>query len=271
MGTILNTGPMAGDPPTLEWLPLGRLQVDTAYQRGIDTPQSRRILVSMVKRWDWRLCQPLNVSRRADGTLFIVDGQHRLEGARMRGDVPHLPCVVTSHTDTADEAQTFVALNLRRQKLSQGNVFAASLASGDDDAKRALQLIEGAGFTLARNHDPSTWKAGELFCGPAVQQAVKVQGEAVVKGALNALSEAYTGEVQVRGATLLQSLYVIFADDAKQRGFDRDRFVQALGSVEQRAWLDRASQLRQQHKDLSWRDATAMAIMDAYTAFGRAL
>ena len=265
----VTAGAIVGQPPTLEWIGVDQLRIDEGYQRGIDTPQSRKIIVGMVRRWDWRLCQPLNVSRRADGSLYVVDGQHRLEGARERGDVPHLPCVVTALVDTAEEAHTFVALNSKRQRLSQGSVFAASLAAQDPDAIRTQQLIAEAGLTLARHANTSAWKPGEIFCAPAIQTALKRYGDRVVSNALVALGEAYADRVMVRAATLLQPLYLIYSDEAKQPGFDPDCLIEALGSLEQLEWLDAGRDVARLSPALSGREAIATAMMEQYTALRR--
>ena len=83
-----------GNPPTLEWVALDRLLVDDSYQRRADDGRSKVLIGQIARGWDWRLYQPLSVSRRAGGELFVVDGQHRLAAARMRGDIPHLPVVI---------------------------------------------------------------------------------------------------------------------------------------------------------------------------------
>lgn len=257
---------LIGSPPTLEWISVNRLDIDERYQRSVESPQSRRVIYGMIKCWDWRLCQPLNVSRRADGRLFVVDGQHRLVGARERGDLAHLPCVVSQHDDHADEAHTFVALNFKRQKLSQGDIFAASLASGDGDAARTLELITAAGLTLARNHTPANWKPGQIFCAPSIQTALKLYGERIVQCALIAISEAYEGKVLERAATLLKPIYVVYAEDAKRPGFDPDRFIRALGSVDQQDWGDHAREQRRKNPAMSVRDGYVAAFMEQYAA-----
>jgi hypothetical protein len=266
MGTAIKIGPRTGTPPTLEWIAPDRLQVDAAYQRTTDGPQSRRIIVGMLKTWDWRLCQPLIVARRADGGMFVIDGQHRLEGARGRGDIDHLPCVVIPSEAVAEEAHTFVALNNKRQRLSQGQVFAASLAAQDPDAHRVLDLVECAGLSFARSHDPSNWKPNEIFCGPAIMMALRQYGEGVVRNALVALSEAFEGQVLSRAATLLRPLYVIYAEDAKRPGFDPDVFIESLSAANQHNWLKRGQAIQQQQPSLSARDACAVAMMEAYDA-----
>lgn len=260
-------GRLQGQPPTLEWIATERLEVDESYQRATDGAQSRRIIVGMVKCWDWRLCQPLNVSRRADGRMFVVDGQHRLAGARERGDLPYLPCVVTAHADASEEAHTFVALNLKRQKLSQGDVFNAMLSAGDADAIRVSKLVAGVGLSFARSHTPAGWKPGELFCGPALVKAMRAYGEPVVADALTALAQAYPDTVMVRAATLLNALTLIYSDDAQRPGFDPAHFIVALGSIAQLDWVGHASDTREQRGGaISFRDALAVTFMEQYDA-----
>lgn len=269
MANVVKIGPRTGTPPTLEWIAPGRLQIDPTYQRTTDGAASRAIIVGMLKTWDWRLCQPLIVARRPDGDLLVIDGQHRLEGARGRGDIDHLPCVVMPSASVSDEANTFVALNSKRQKLSQGQVFAAMLAAQDPDAQRVLQLVEGAGLKFARSHDPSRWKPGEIYCGPAIVRALRQYGDNVVRNSLVALSEAFQGQVLKLSVTILRALYPIYADEAKRPGFDPDVFIESLGAVEQQTWLDLARDVQQQQPALSARECVSIAMMQGYDEMQR--
>lgn len=255
-----------GNPPTLEWVGVERLQIDAIYQRSVEGPHSKRILAGMTRCWDWRLCQPLNVSRRADGSLFVVDGQHRLVGALQRNDIPHLPCVISTHADAADEANTFVALNLKRQKLSQGDIFNASLASGDLDAQRVYDLVHRAGLSFARHTNTQSYKPGQIFCGPMLMQSLRAKGESVVANALVAMGEAYQGKVMTRAATLLKALILIYSDDAKRVGFDPDQFISAISQVDQEDWNEYAHEARKANPALSGREALALAMMEQYDA-----
>lgn len=257
---------MIGSPPTLEWVAVDRLRVDEAYQRSTETVRSLRLIATMAKLWDWRLCQPLAVSRRQDGSLWVIDGQHRLRGAHERGDIPHLPCVISSFDSVKGEAASFVALNTERQKLSQRDLFAATLASGDVGAHQALALIERAGLQLARHSNTASWKPGWIICAPAVQKAVKQYGERVVGNALVALAEAYQGKVLHLAGSLLPALYLIYRDDATRPGFDPDRFIQALAAVEQADWMSEAAQLRAGDRNLSRLDSIALAMIEQYDA-----
>ena len=79
-----------GEPPAVQFVAIDRLEVDGTYQRSTAGKASAKLIASIANRWDWRLCVPLLVSSR-DGKLFIIDGQHRWEGARARGDIAFLP------------------------------------------------------------------------------------------------------------------------------------------------------------------------------------
>jgi hypothetical protein len=107
----ISMNPVIGAPPTLEWIGVERLAIDESYQRATDSAASRRLIHRIKTDWNWNYCQPIVVSRRSDGSLFVIDGQHRLTAAVARGDIPHLPCVVISGQDENGEASAFVALN----------------------------------------------------------------------------------------------------------------------------------------------------------------
>lgn len=79
-----------GKMPSIEWVHTAELSVDQSYQRSIDNEGSRRLIASIAANFDWRLCAPLVVSRRSDGSKVIIDGQHRWAAAVRRGDLLQL-------------------------------------------------------------------------------------------------------------------------------------------------------------------------------------
>jgi hypothetical protein len=244
-----------GSPPTLEWIAVERLAIDESYQRATDRPASRRLILRITNRWDWSLCQPLVISRRDDGSLFVIDGQHRLSGAIGRGDIPHLPCVVVT---AADEAMTFIALNTHRQKLSQGDVFNAMLAAGDDAAKTTADLLDETGWKLTRNHSISV--TGRLNCAPMIARTVRKSGECVVRNALTALREAYPDAPVPNAATLLKALFIIYRD---KRAENPDLLIEMLGAVLPTDWQLEAAGLRLKNPRLSRDEAIVECIVSA--------
>jgi hypothetical protein len=94
--TKLKVNPPLGSLPVLQYCSPDQLLIDESYQRSLEAANSQTLIRRIAMHWDWGLCQPLFVARRADGSLYVVDGQHRLEAAKLRGDIWQLPCVVTS-------------------------------------------------------------------------------------------------------------------------------------------------------------------------------
>jgi hypothetical protein len=247
-----------GSPPTLEWIGVERLAIDESYQRATDSAASRRLIHKIKTGWNWNYCQPLVVSRRIDGGLYVVDGQHRLSAAIGRGDIPHLPCVVISGQDENGEASAFVALNTQRQKLSQADIFNAMLASGDATAKQVAALLEETGWRMAHTSNTQVWKPGDMFCAPMIVKALKAEGECIVRNALSALREAYPETTVTNTATLLKALFLIYRN---KRVSDPDRLIEMLGACSPVDWELERSAVRLRNPQLSLVDALVETIV----------
>ncbi len=254
--------PVAGSPPTLEWIAVDRLMVDEAYQRATDGSKSRALIFRITRDWNWSFCQPLVVSRRADGSLFVIDGQHRLAAALGRGDIPHLPCVVLSGQESAQEAQSFVALNTHRQTLSQADIFNAMLAAGDEHAIATAAVLTETGWRCARSCVVAKSTPGQIGCAPMIVKALKLEGDAIVRNALTALREAYPDTAIQNASTLLRALFLVFRrEEAKD---DPDVFIQSLGEVEPSGWEDEGQDVRRANPALSRIESVAAAMVNAY-------
>lgn len=236
-------GPQHGAPPSLEFIALDRLAVDPAYQRAADSYQSRRIIVGMVKGWDWTLCQPLVVSRRLDGTLWILDGQHRHAGAAERGDIAHLPCVVISVIALDSEARTFVKINTERQRLSQLDIFNAMLVAGDPAAHEVALLLDQTGWRMTRKKNVATWQPGEMISAPKLVRQLQLYGAVPVRAALSTLRRAYPHQAVRATATVLLGLIQIYrggTDRPWKLGTDRcAELAAAMSRVDPATWLGR--------------------------------
>ncbi|MCW1985369.1 UNVERIFIED_ORG: hypothetical protein M2348_001101 [Sphingomonas sp. R1F5B] len=254
-------GPQLGAPPSLEQVPLDRLQVDPTYQRATDSPASKLLINGMVKAWDWTLCQPIVVSRRADGTLWVLDGQHRVAGAKARGDIPFLPCVLLSSLDHQAEAKTFVGLNTRRQRLTQGQIFHGQLAAGDPTARLVQDMLDQASWRVRRISNTASFAPGDLECAPMLVKAVHGKSQHHVRFALNTLRAAYP-DVPVRpSATLLKALFELFDYVGDGEGdLTAASIIAALGKHMPEEWVMAGHVLRERNAHLSHIDACAAAM-----------
>lgn len=238
----LKVNPIVGTPPVLEWIAPGDLQVDPSYQRSLGAESSLTLIRRIASYWDWGLCQPLSVARRADGSRWVVDGQHRWGAARMRGDIAHLPCVVTTYATRAEEAAAFVALNKERRALGAVDVFRAQLAAGDEQAMIIDRLIRDAGLSIAPHSNHIAWRPGMLFCVPGVMSAYRRYGRIPTSAALVALSEAFEGKVLRYAGQILRGLFVFYAAKGRFDDFDPDLFITRLGQNSQEQWMRRAAE-----------------------------
>jgi len=261
--TRLKVNPPIGKPPVLEWIAPGELSVDDSYQRSLESENSVTLIRRIAQFWDWGLCQPVNVARRADGSLWIVDGQHRRAAANMRGDIAHLPCVVQAFADIGREAAAFVALNKQRRALGAVDVFKAALAAGDEDAKAVMQLVTAARLSLAPHSNYVAWQPGMLYCVPTIQAGYRKHGQLIVSSALCAFAEAFEGQVLQYAGNILAGLIPFYAAELREASFDADTFIEMLAATSQKEWLRRA-RLRQVDTGKNLRDAMHAVFTEGY-------
>ena len=65
-----------GMPPSIENRNPSELNLDDSYQRSTENGASQALIRKIAMGWDWRMCLPLVVSKRDDGSLWVIDGQH---------------------------------------------------------------------------------------------------------------------------------------------------------------------------------------------------
>lgn len=256
-------GPQTGAPPSLEQVSIDRLQVDPAYQRATDGAMSRRIIAGMIREWQWPLCQPLVVSRRADGALFVLDGQHRLAGARARGDLPYLPCVILASLEAPAEAKAFVELNTRRQKLSQADIFNGMLAAGDVNAVALGELLRETGWRIVRSSNTRQFKPGDLTCAPMLVRELRSHGADTVRAALVTLRTAWPDRPVAAGANFLLALIGLFKPRSPFPSFAIDLLARVIGRNTPEYWLNHAARIKGQEPALTRVTAITAAIARA--------
>ena len=215
-----------GTMPSIEWVHTVELAVDHSYQRSIDNTGSRRLIASIAANFDWRLCAPLVISRRPDGSKVIIDGQHRWAAAVRRGDLPQLPCCLFTYDSPEDEARMFIVANRARKSMNRLDDFHAALAAADEDAAEIQRLVTEAGLRLARKTSSTAWKAGEVAFTSSIATALRRHGPAIVSAALTTIAEAYEGQPLTYGASVFGALIKIFTNPPKD--FDPDDLVPTL-------------------------------------------
>lgn len=235
VGTTPKRWPAAkGMPPSIENRNPAELNLDDSYQRSTDNGASQALIRKIAHGWDWRMCLPLVVSKRDDGTLWVIDGQHRLAAAKLRGDIPFLPCCVAVYGSVADEAAMFVAMNRTRKAMNRLDDFHAAIASGDSEALEIAKLITDAGFTVSRRTGSQSWVPGEVAFTSAIAKVLRKHGAKVCADALKTMQEAFPDEVLNAGASMFTALTKLAINPPD--GFDHDRLFRALLRRNQKEW-----------------------------------
>ncbi|HVJ00631.1 MAG TPA: DUF6551 family protein [Sphingomonas sp.] len=256
--------PPKGMPPSIENRHPSELKIDDSYQRSIDTGPSRALIKRIASEWDWRMCMPLVVSKREDGSLYVIDGQHRLAAAQMRGDIPFLPCCVAVYAGVADEAAMFVAMNRARRAMNRLDDFHAAQAGGDADALAVTAMIEAVGFSVSRKTGSASWAPGEVAFTSAIGRARRRHGEQVVGDALRMMADAFPGQRLVAGSSIFTALVAVLTDPPAD--FDRARLERALRTFDMAGWASFLSESKggtDRHKHLR------EMLMEAYVDAGR--
>lgn len=133
------TGLNLGDLGTAEVLEIAQINVDPDYQRDL-----RHDLINKIARnYDIVKAGPILVSERDDGSLWAVDGQHRMGGAEQSGETEIFAHVVHGLSQ-ADEAELRLARNDRKSDTAQEK-FRSRLTMGDPVAHAITKVVEEAG------------------------------------------------------------------------------------------------------------------------------
>jgi hypothetical protein len=166
-----------GKKPQLAWLPVDRLDVDPKYQRDTTSRRSRHLVEKIAAEFKWaRFGVVLAVNVGAQ-KWHVIDGQHRVEAARKRGDIASIPAVVLPHASVAEAAADFVAINRDRVAVTPLHIHHAQLAAGEPLAIDTARACRAAGVEICRYPVPlSNIKAGQTLAVATIARLVSLKG-----------------------------------------------------------------------------------------------
>lgn len=170
-----------GDPgpkPELAWLPVGKLAVDPKYQRDTGSRRSQHLIAKIAADFRWSRFGVVLTVKHQRG-WFVIDGQHRVEAARARGNISHVPSVVLPHATVALAAADFVAINRDRVSVTPLHIHHAQLAAGDPAALAIARVCAAAGVTICRYPVPADKMiAGQTLAVQTIARIMRRRDEA---------------------------------------------------------------------------------------------
>jgi hypothetical protein len=156
----------ADEMGTLEWIDKRSLEVDHSYQRE----GSKSKVDEMSKHWSWLACGVITVGVRPSGTMYVIDGQHRVSAAMLREEVISLPCIVFQSSGKRDEASGFLDANSKRKSMSSYDKFRAAVVAEHQKAEAVKRICRSLELEIVA----SAHSAGQCKCvGTLLDMAVE--------------------------------------------------------------------------------------------------
>jgi len=197
-----------GDRPTLEWVPIDQIVVDSNYQREIKP----RLVEKILQKFSWAKFGAVVLSRQEDGRFTIVEGQHRWKAASLHPKIDAVPAVIVKHADIADEADSFLAINRDRMAVTSVEQYWAGLTAGDDTAIAISQVLHSAGCDVvpAQGH----YRPNLTNSISAIDRCLKRYGHGATRRALLVIRAAWPDDAKSLRGTLITALArIIRAND----------------------------------------------------------
>ncbi|MCW2902233.1 MAG: hypothetical protein JWO67_4498 [Streptosporangiaceae bacterium] len=141
--------------PEVQLIPVDRLLIDGTVQRALDKPRVDR----MAADYKSEALGVIVVSSRSDGTIHVIDGQHRLAATRAAGfGEAKLNCLVYTGLTRPEEAALFRRLNATKA-IQPVDKFRVRVVEGDPAAVRINMVLERHGWTVAMSKSAGAFAA----------------------------------------------------------------------------------------------------------------
>lgn len=188
----------AFDAEKIEIVFVDELKFDPMYQPPIREGKLRVIFRSF---WP-ELAGLIIVSRRRNGELFVMDGQHRATVVKKKG-IQTLAAYVMDGLSLQDEAEIFNILNTARKQPSAMSVFKARLVAGHTKYVEINAAIEECGFEIAFNNAKGGTKIAAIA---AVMAAHSRGGKEGLMRTLTVMREAWQGDITATDGEIINGL-----------------------------------------------------------------
>lgn len=227
-------------PGEIVGVAVGALRIEPRYQRPLD---SRRVK-KMAEGLDPSQLGVVEVHRRPDGTLVVLDGQHR---ARAVLDFRGAEAVIMAHIveglTVEQEAERFLALNRERVALTGYALWRARLAAGDPVVGDVETVVSQAGLRTGQEEQDGVVRAVS-----ALEAVLKAHGPEVLRDTLALVvaafgrgADSFRGDV-LRGVAVVLDVYGDAGSLAA--GLDVDLLARKLSTVTATQLVARAQAAR---------------------------
>lgn len=204
----------------LEIVPVDQLHIDRSYQREVSMDLVQRI----AEKWDPVSAGPIVVSRRTDGNLYVVNGQHRYAAAQLAGETEMVAQVIEG-LDRDTEAELRLRGNTRRSDRSLER-FRAQVVAGYPESLAIVELL--GEFDTHINKTPSEHEG--INSVAVVEWIYRVDKGVLLVRVLETVKDAYS---RAHGRAASGALLKGIAWFLLQHGgdYDRGRLIERMTIV----------------------------------------
>lgn len=162
------------------------LQTDLSYQSPID----ESIVKKIVNNFDENALGTITISQREDGTLWILDGQHRTVGCRRLG-LDSMNAKVLTGLSIEEEANLYKELNNSKKK-SPNAIAKAMLRSGDVMANEIYIAVTSIGMEV--DYELQRKSYGSISAYKALESIYKKYGVTHLINTLDLIKHSFGKE-----------------------------------------------------------------------------
>lgn len=201
--SVLELGLSYG-PGEVRWIKASDLRVDDAYQN----PVNPRKVNTIALQYDPILFKPLDVSRRSDGTYWVIDGRHRLEAIRSRGETSKkLECRVYEGMSIKDEASLYLKLDRAQTKKPSAYRFRSRLAANDPFAVSVSSVVKAAGYSLNLSRQAASPQS--ITCISAIESVLAMGGTDHLYSVLRLIKDIWGGRDHSTGEPIIKAVHAV--------------------------------------------------------------
>lgn len=247
--------PTAGQP-IFEYVDPRSLYVDATYQRDVSERGLRQIR-KIVEAFDWRRFSPPTCVYAEDENgktvLVTIDGQHRAISAASNPNIKTIPVMIVEAKETADQARTFVGVNVDRLAVTNLALHRAALAAGDDEALAIQRVVDKADVRLMASANVK-YETGDCTAIVAAAKIVKKFGE---DGAVKILCVLANAELAPISTLHVKAAELLMTNPEYCDAFEPDDLTKEIAATVSSIDSD-AKLFAAEHKVPLWRAMAAL-------------
>lgn len=217
---------VSGEKTEIISIPIYKLNTTYTSQR---TLRNRRLAENIASNFDKNLFQPIVVSYR-DGKWYVIDGQHRLYGAKKRfGDNYLMECQVIRGLTQQEESMYFVKLNDSSIPLQYADKAKGLFYAEDETMTTLANLCKKNGVELGITEDKRTTADSRITAIKALVVTYNKIGEEKTDRLIRLLNDTWDGAYAAFRQEMIKAVGYIL--NLYSRELDDNKFIKKLSKV----------------------------------------